>query len=414
MAARRDAAPTRTRYNVRPLLPGPEDALREAALGLGVGASGLPALARYAAVEALALEGLRPDQTRVLERAVAEGGGVVLSNPDGDRVLVLAPLVTVAGLPGRLESWSETAGELGRAIGDVLLVRAAIPPPLHARGRVLRFDARTLVMGVVNVTPDSFSGDGVGDDTMRAVALAAEMASMGADIVDVGGESTRPGFTPVPEEVERARVVPVVRGIIAGVDVAVSVDTRKATVARAALDAGAHIVNDIWGLRRGPHMARVVAEHPDAALVVMHNKHEPVYEDLAREVCATLRESVAIAEAAGIDATRLIVDPGFGFGKTPAQNLDLLRRLGQLRGLGRPILAGLSRKSTIGILTDGAAPPDRLEGSLALAALAVREGAHVVRVHDVRETLRALRAVDAVVRGTPDHVLQAARPGATG
>jgi dihydropteroate synthase len=402
------------RYNVRPLLPGPEEALRDTALSLGIAAHELTALARYGAVEALAVEGLRPDQTRVLERAVRDGDGHLVSNADGDRVLILAPLVTAGELPGRLSGWSDTAAELGRAISDVLVARAAAPPPLNARGRRLEIGRRTLVMGVVNVTPDSFSGDGVGGDVERAVALAGEMVAAGADIIDVGGESTRPGFTEVPTAEEIARVVPVVRGIVSRHDVAVSIDSRKATVVQEALGAGAHIVNDIWGLRDDSDMARVVGEHPDVVVVLMHNKRGTEYTDLAREVAASLRESISLATRAGIAYERLVVDPGFGFGKTPAQNLELLRRLGQLRGLGRPILTGLSRKSTIGLLTDKAPPQSRLEGSLVLAALAVREGAHIVRVHDVAETVRAMRVVDAVMRGTPAEVRDLPRPGATG
>jgi dihydropteroate synthase len=240
------------------------------------------------------------------------------------------------------------------------------------------------------------------------------MAAAGADIVDVGGESTRPGFTEVPVDQEMSRVLPVIREILARVDVAVSIDSRKAAVARAAIEAGAHIVNDIWGFQGDSEMVRVVAEHPDVSAILMHNKRDTEYVDLVREVTASLRTSIGIAVDAGIDAERLIVDPGFGFGKTPAQNLELLRRLGQLRGLGRPILAGLSRKSTIGLLTDDAPAGARLEGSLVMAALAVREGAHIVRVHDVAETVRAMRVVDAVVRGTPPSVRDAPRPGATG
>jgi dihydropteroate synthase len=408
------AAERAARYNVRPLLPGPEEALRDAALGLGIAPRELTALARHGAVEALAVEGMRPDQTRVLERAVREEGGQVLSTADGDRALVLAPLLTAGELPGRLEGWSDSAGEVGQAIGEVLLARAAAPAPVLARGHRLDFGRRTLVMGVLNVTPDSFSGDGVGDDPARAVALGEAMAAAGADIIDVGGESTRPGFAPVTADAEMGRVVGVIRTLAARLGTAISVDTRKAAVARAALDAGAHLVNDIWGLRGDPAMVRVLVDHPDAAAILMHNQEHTEYGDLTRDVCATLRQSLAIAADAGVDGARLIVDPGFGFGKTPAQNLELLRRLGQLRGLGRPILVGLSRKSTIGLLTGDMAHEDRLEGSLVLAALAVREGAHVVRVHDVPQTVRAIRVADAVVRGTPESVQQAPRPGPTG
>jgi dihydropteroate synthase len=283
---------------------------------------------------------------------------------------------------------------------------------VDAGGHLLRFDRRTLVMGIVNATPDSFSGDGLADPA-EAVALGVALAEAGADIVDVGGESTRPRSTAVTEAVELARVVPVVRELAARLEVPVSVDTRKAAVARAALEAGAVIVNDIWGLRRDPEMAAVVAS-TGAAVVVMHNQAEPEYGDVVEEVCAGLRGSLVLAEAAGVERERIIVDPGLGFGKTPGQNLEVMRRLGELRGLDRPVLVGPSRKSTIGALLGGAPPERRLEGTLALCVLAAANGADLVRVHDVAEVVRALRVADAVLRGTPEEILALPRPGPTG
>ncbi|HEX3606820.1 MAG TPA: dihydropteroate synthase, partial [Candidatus Dormibacteraeota bacterium] len=287
------------------------------------------------------------------------------------------------------------------------------PSPLPAGRHLLRFDQRTLVMGIVNATPDSFSGDGTGDDPAAAVARGLELAAAGADIVDVGGESTRPGGDGISAEVELARVLPVVRELAARLEVPVSIDTRKAAVARAALEAGAVIVNDIWGLRRDPEMAEVVAG-AGAAVVLMHNQAEPEYGDVVEDVCAGLRQSLALAEAAGIERERILVDPGLGFGKTPAHNLELIRRLGELRSLDRPLLVGPSRKSTIGALLGGAPPDRRLEGSLALCVLAAANGADLVRVHDVAETRRALRVADAVLRGTPEEILALPRPGPTG
>ncbi|MBV8194092.1 MAG: dihydropteroate synthase [Candidatus Dormibacteraeota bacterium] len=269
-------------------------------------------------------------------------------------------------------------------------------------------------MGIVNVTPDSFSGDGVGTDLDTAVSLATTMESAGADIVDVCGESTRPHSTPVIADEELARTLPLIEALSRRLTIPISIDTRKAVVAAAAVEAGAAIVNDVWGLRADAGMARVVAEHPETAVVVMHNQHGAQYANLMADITERLRESIAIAAEAGIAADRVIVDPGFGFGKTPAQNLEVMRRLRELRSLGRPVLVGPSRKSTIGMLTDGAQPGDRLEGSLALAALAVAGGAHIVRVHDVAQTLRAVRVADAVVRGTPDSLLAAPPPGPTG
>jgi dihydropteroate synthase len=404
------------RYSVRPLLPGPDDALREAVLRLGVPPEKLVVLAQRGAVEALALQGLTQDQTRVMERLVAQGGGEMLTNTDGDRAVVLMPLLTAGTLPDELAGWSERTGEVGAAIRAVLMSRFTPPPPLEISGHRLDFGVRTLVMGILNVTPDSFSGDGVGDDVGAAVRRALLLAEEGADVIDIGGESTRPSKTrePVSADVEMARVIPVIRELAGRLTIPISIDTRKAAVADAALDAGAVIVNDVWGLRGDPDMAGVVAAHPGTGVVVMHNQHGTEYGDLLEDVCLGLRESVAVAEDAGIPVERVIIDPGFGFAKTPAHNLELIRRLGELLGLGRAVLVGPSRKSTIGLLTDGADQSRRLEGSLAFATLAVQAGAHMVRVHDVAATLRAMRVADAVVRGTPEALRAAPIPGPTG
>jgi dihydropteroate synthase len=284
---------------------------------------------------------------------------------------------------------------------------------LLVRGHRLELGARTLVMGILNLTPDSFSGDGVGSDVERAVQRALQLQREGADIIDVGGESTRPNSSPVDAEEELRRVLPVLAALKPRLDVPLSIDTRKAAVARAAIAEGAAIVNDVWGLRGDPEMAAAVAAQPDVAVVVMHNQRAAEYTDLMRDIHAALEDSLAIARRAGIDESRVIVDPGFGFAKTPAQNIELMRHLSDLRRLGRPLLVGPSRKSTIAFLT-GETSTTRLEGSLALAALAAAAGADIVRVHDVGPTVRALRVVDAVVRGTPQHILELPPPGPTG
>jgi dihydropteroate synthase len=404
------------RYSVRPLLPGPADALREAVLRLGLPAERLTVLAERGAVEALALRGLSSDQIRVIERVVEEGGGEVLSNADGDRAVLLMPLSTAGSLPMQLAAWSDHAGEVGAAIGSVLMARGAPPPPLELPGHRLEFGKRTLVMGILNVTPDSFAGDGVGNDVHAAVARAEALAEAGADVVDIGGESTRPSRVreEVSADVELARVVPVIRALSGRLPVPISVDTRKAAVAAAALDAGALIVNDVWGLRGDPDMASVIAAHPGTGVVAMHNQRGTEYGDLLEDVCLGLRESLAIAEKAGIAPAQVIIDPGFGFAKTPAHNLELVRRLGELLGMGRAVLVGPSRKSTTGLLIGETDQAHRIEPSLALAVLSVQAGAHMVRVHDVAETVRALRAADAVVRGTPDALLGLPIPGPTG
>ncbi|HEY6377782.1 MAG TPA: dihydropteroate synthase [Candidatus Dormibacteraeota bacterium] len=405
------------RFSVRPLLPGPEDALRAEVLRLGAGIERLAALATHGAAEALALRGLEPDQARVLEREARRLGLAVLSDAAGRRAVVLGSLQAVAELPSRLVDFGQRTAGLGQAIAACLAGKGARPWGLVAGPHRLPSGSRTLVMGVVNVTPDSFSGDGVGEDLEAAVARGMAMAGAGADIIDVGGESTRPHSTPVPEAEELDRVIPVIRALVAQQALPVSVDTRKATVAAAAVAAGATVVNDVWGLRADPAMAEVCAAH-EVGVVVMHNQRGTEYVDLMEAVAQALRESLAVAERWGIDSERIAIDPGFGFGKTPAHNLELVRRLGELRGLGRPILVGPSRKSTIGLVLAGGGPPapvpERLEGTLALNVLAVAAGADLLRVHDVPETVRALRLADAVARGTPPQLLTTPAPGPTG
>ena len=402
------------RYNVRLLLAGSADGLRDEVLQLGVDLHQFSVLASHAAIEAISAENLGDDQVAALHGAVEQGGGALLTNAARTRAIVVAPLLTAAALNGRLAEMGGAPAELGAAIALALIARGAPPLPIPVGRHRLGFGARTLIMGVVNATPDSFSGDGLYDDASRAAEQAEAMAAAGADIIDVGGESTRPSSTPVAVDEELRRVLPVIEAIIHRTAVPVSIDTRKAGVAAAALDAGASIVNDIWGLRGDSGMAAVVASHPECALVAMHNQHGVEYDNLLGDVCGALRESLAIAWEAGIDSGRVIIDPGFGFAKTPAQNLELVRRLNELRVLGRPVLVGLSRKSTIGALIGGAPPAARVEGGLALATLAIRGGADIIRTHDVAATVRATRAADAVVRGTPESLLSLPMPGPTG
>jgi dihydropteroate synthase len=263
---------------------------------------------------------------------------------------------------------------------------------------------RTFVMGIVNVTPDSFSGDGLlaagaADAVAPAVEQARRMVEDGADMLDVGGESTRPGHEEVTADEERARVIPVVSAIRAALpDVPLSIDTTKAGVAEAALDAGADLINDIWGVGPDDALARVAAARK-VPYVVMHNRAEPLYEDVVREVVSDLERALDRAAGLGLPFELLIVDPGIGFGKTAEQNLAVLRDLDALRALGRPILLGTSRKSTIGKVLGGVPAEQRLEGTLATTALGIGRGADIVRVHDVAANVRAARVADAIVRG---------------
>ena len=277
------------------------------------------------------------------------------------------------------------------------------PAPMRIRDTGFAWGSRTYVMGILNVTFDSFSGDGLiahaGSHFVdAAVEQARAMLDEGADILDVGGQSTRPGHAQIPLDHELARVVPVIHGIrqIAP-EVPISIDTTRAEVARAALDAGADIVNDIWGVAAEQAVLSLAAECR-APIVLMHNRNEPRYANVVAEVLADLSSAIDAALAAGVDWDTIIVDPGIGFGKTPEQNIAVLHDLHLLATLGRPVLLGTSRKSTIGKVLD--VPADqRVEGTLATTALGVAAGADIVRVHDVLPNVRAARMADAIVRG---------------
>ncbi|MDD1652667.1 MAG: dihydropteroate synthase [Methanomicrobiales archaeon] len=269
---------------------------------------------------------------------------------------------------------------------------------------ILKFD-EPKVMGIVNNTPDSFSGDGIGGDVEMAVARGLAMFDSGASMVDVGGESTRPGAGPVSSDLEMTRTLPVVEQLSRIHPGRVSIDTMKPEVAEGALFAGAALVNDVSGLR-DRRMIDVVAEH-DAGAIVMHMLGEPRtmqvrprYKDVVEDILQFLSERVEVAETAGVNPRKIMVDPGIGFGKTLDHNLEILGRLSEFRALGKPIVIGVSRKAFIGKLT-GQPTDGRLEGSIAAALLAVREGADVVRVHDVPETVRALKVSSGIISRLP-------------
>ena len=282
---------------------------------------------------------------------------------------------------------------------------------LEIGGKTFVWGARTYVMGIVNLTADSFSGDGLSADVGAAVAQAQRFVAEGADIIDIGGESTRPGAQVVPLEEELRRVLPVIERLSGEIDLPISIDTYKAEVARKAIAAGAGMINDVWGLKADPKLVYVAAEH-DVPVVVMHNRRTPQaamhnaelggryrgvkYKDLMAEVIRELRESIQIALEAGIPREKIIVDPGIGFGKTVQQSLEALRRLAELKVLGCPILLGSSRKSLIGYTLD-LPVEERLEGTAATVAIGIANGADIVRVHDVLEMVRVSRMTDALV-----------------
>jgi len=267
---------------------------------------------------------------------------------------------------------------------------------LTVRGREFRWGTRTFLMGIVNVTPDSFSGDGTGLDPARAALQAKRMEDEGADIIDIGAESTRPGADAVDESEELRRLLPSLCAVRAATHLPISVDTHRARVAAAAVSEGADIVNDIWGLRSDPEMAGVVAAS-GAALVAMHNQRGRDFHGVVEDVRAGWEETLRLAAAAGIGRDRIVLDPGFGFGWTPAQNLEMVKRLAEMRLDGLPILLGASRKSTIGLVLDR--PVDaRLMGTAAAVALGIAAGADIVRVHDVAAMAEVARMSDAIVR----------------
>lgn len=290
-----------------------------------------------------------------------------------------------------------------------------IMKPLTVRGYTFAWGSQTYLMGIINVTPDSFSGDGLvrGEHWVEAaIEQGRRFVAEGAHILDVGGESTRPGSEPVDADEELRRVLPVIEGLAAAVDVPISIDTSKAVVAEAALKAGASMVNDVWGFRLDPPIAEVAAR-AGAPAILMHNRSQReharidpalggryvgmAYDDLIEDIKRELAISIELAHQAGIPDEHIILDPGIGFGKTVAQNLELLDRLHELRGLGYPLLVGPSRKSFIGYTLD--LPPDqRVEGTAAAVAVAIVRGADIVRIHDVRVMARVARMTDAIVR----------------
>jgi dihydropteroate synthase len=284
---------------------------------------------------------------------------------------------------------------------------AQLSPTVWGRYQ-LTWGQQTYVMGIVNITPDSFAGDGLARDGLSedalvqdAIVQAQRFVMEGAMLLDVGGESTRPGAATVSVDQEIARVIPVIEALhdVLPPAVMISIDTYKAEVARQALRAGACIINDIWGLRHDPDMATVASEYA-VPVVLMANMRGYQKREIVSDVVRFLARSIDHALEAGIAWEHIIIDPGIGFGTTPAENLTLLQRMGELRALGRPILLGNSRKSTIGKVLGGLPASERLEGTAASVALGIAQGADIVRVHDVHEMMRVVRMSDAIVRGT--------------
>ncbi|BCB01949.1 dihydropteroate synthase [Bacillus sp. KH172YL63] len=259
----------------------------------------------------------------------------------------------------------------------------------------LDFEKKTLIMGILNITPDSFSDGGSYNELERAVDRAKEMVEMGADIIDIGGESTRPGHQVIPVEEEISRVVPIIEAISREVNVPISIDTYKAETARRALAAGASIINDVWGAKKDPEMAAVAAD-TGAPIILMHNREDKDYKNFVRDAIQDLQESIFLVKEAGVSDEQIILDPGIGFAKTVPLNLEMMRNLDAIVSLGYPVLLGTSRKSMIGQVLD-LPVEERMEGTGATVCYGIQQGCHIVRVHDVKEMARMAKMMDVLV-----------------
>lgn len=377
-------------------------AAREAIAGIGADPAGCDLMAPKAVHRVVKVTGLSAVQANIIKQEMLARGGeaavargvVNVAVPQTD-VLLMGTRKQYAGFLEKLRLQPLGLAALADRIERVLENVEKTPRGLDCRGRFLPLGERTLVMGILNVTPDSFSDGGRYPDPENALIRAREMAAQGADIIDVGGESTRPGHEPVAVDEELARVVPVLERLVRELDLPVSIDTSKAVVARRALEIGVHLLNDQQALA-DEGMAETAARY-GVPVVLMHNQQGTDYTDLVGDIIGYFEERLAKAVGTGITSNRIILDPGFGFGKTPAQNLEVLRRLREFRSLGCPLLIGTSRKSTIGKVLD-LPVDDRLEGTAATVAVGIAHGADLVRVHDVREMVRVVRMTDAIVR----------------
>lgn len=323
---------------------------------------------------------------------------VITNNIDATDIMLLGTVRQLERLANKVLSQPFGLKKVGHDLKQLL---AFLEPPktrtLNCRGKELILGERTLVMGILNVTPDSFSDGGRYFKIEDAIAQAKNMISEGVDILDLGAESTRPNHESVSAEEEWKRLEPVLKALLEFVEVPISIDTYKASVAAKALQAGAHIINDIWGLQKDIDMARVVG-HYQAPVIVMHNQDGTIYHHLMGDILDFLRYSIELAEAHGLSGDQIILDPGIGFGKTTEQNLEVMARLAEFKALGHPVLLGTSRKSMIGKALN-LSVDERLEATLATSVLGVVAGIDMVRVHDVQANRRAVQMADAIVRG---------------
>jgi dihydropteroate synthase len=355
----------------------------------------------------LKLEGIEPRTANLLKQEMLSLGGDVALDGRGldcsakqTDALLMGTQKHFEKLIPKLEPYPDLHS-LGQSIKETLKNISKTEYSIHCRKRTLTLGKKTLLMGILNVTPDSFSDGGLFFDQDRAISHGLRMVEEGADIIDIGGESTRPGSKPIELEEELRRVIPVIESIAKEADVPISIDTYKSAVAQRAVEAGAEIINDISGLHFDPGLAKIAAKG-NIPLILMHIRGTPEtmqknihYDSLFSEILQYLKDSIKRAESAGLNPGQIIIDPGIGFGKTLEDNLLIIKNLHEFRILGKPILLGTSRKSFIGKILN-AEPDDRLEGTLTSIAIGVFNGAHIIRSHDVLQTKKAIAVADAI------------------
>ncbi len=370
------------------------DSMREKVFHLNLEIEGIDCrLANSLKQEMILLGGDVAMDKRAIDCSVATSDLILMGTPNQIKALI-----------DRLEDRFNGLQGVAIRIRECLENLESPPHTIRCRKKVLRLDERTHIMGILNVTPDSFSDGGLYVDPHKAISHGIELASQGADIIDIGGESTRPGSKPLPVDEELRRVIPVIEALSAKVEIPISIDTYKSSIAEKALEAGAEMINDISGLKFDRKMANVAAKY-GVPVVLMHIKGTPEvmqldvhYDCLLSEIMEYLEQGIEIAEGAGIDPKLIIIDPGIGFGKSVEDNLKIIRHLAELKSLGKPILLGPSRKSFIGKILN-APIEQRDEGTLASISAAIMNGANIIRVHEVGPARKTARIVDAILRG---------------
>lgn len=392
------------RFNIHSLSAADPAGVREELVKTGADSAGAALMEAKALHRLIKVYDLSPRQANIIKQEMLSKGGdaaiargTVDASVEKTDVLMMGTEKQFRTLIKKLRMQPFGLAGLAGQLEEILRnLRGRKPRILDCRGKSITLGERTLVMGILNATPDSFSDGGKYSNVETALAHARQMEADGADIIDVGGESTRPGHLPVGVEEELNRVLPVLRALVREIKVPVSIDTTKAEVARRALEEGAHIVNDQWSLRADPALAPLCAEY-GAPLVMMHNQQGTAYRDIMGDMVRFFEESIDLAVSAGVPRDNIIIDPGIGFGKTVAQNIEVMRRMRELGCLGLPVLLGTSRKSLIGKTLD--LPADqRVEGTAATVTLGIVNGADIVRVHDVKEMVRVVKMTDAMVR----------------